>query len=125
MADPRWPTLLELDTANRKAVNSREIKLWGNSKSLGRSLERFVHLKTELKSKIARCIYHTLEIVGQRLSVSNAGAGKRDEPKKKIKMAAEWGEGENGGGGWRTKKTKEIIAQKHKRAPMKLSTSAM
>ena len=40
-------------------------------------------------------------------------------------MAAEWGEGENSGGGWRTKKTKEIIAQKHKRAPMKLSTSAM
>ena len=100
MADPRWPTLLELDTANRKAVNSREIKLWGNSKSLGRSLERFVHLKTELKSKIARCIYHTLEIVGQRLSVSNAGAGKRDEPKKsrwppngeKGKMAGVGGE---------------------------------
>ena len=54
-----------------------------------------MHLKTELKSKIARCIYHTLETVGQRLSVSNAGGKKRDEPK--IKMAAEWGEG----GKWR------------------------
>ena len=120
MANPRWPTLLKQDAANRKTEQPREIKLWGNSKSLGRSLERFVQLKREFKSKIACWSYYTLsEIVGQRLSVSKEGGRKREE-NPKIKMAAEWGEGENGGVGVEQRKPRKLLRETQKSTDVKL-----